>query len=295
MNVLELFCGACGGWSVGLEAAGLKTVAACEIIPWRRARFAYNFPHVKVYSDVQTLTAGRLRTDGVPHIGCLAGSPPCQDASAANSIKGGQGIDGERTGLFWEALRLVHELRPDWVLLENVPPLRTKGYDRIHDALEADGYACRALVVEAALAGAPHLRARVWIVANSPVLQRTAITRHQSNGYSAWIEKITADAEGIAGRRMVAASRHGRELESNSAPNVAVAESEQVGTAGQSWLDALEEWKSWNGGLARFDGMDDGIPKGMARKLLSAYGDAVVPIIPEIIGRAIMSANNPCR
>ena len=264
MNVLDLFSGACGGWSVGLEAAGLNTVAACEVIPWRRERYAYNFPHVKVYDDVRTLTAARLKADGIPHIDVVAGSPPCQDASSANTVKGGQGIDGERTGLFWQAVRLVQELRPDWVCLENVPPLRTKGYDRIHDALAAAGYTCRPFVVEAALAGAPHLRARVWIVANAKVLQRTSIARNKSNGHSARVE----------------------------APHVAVATSEQVGTVRQSWLDALEEWKSWNGGLARFDGMDDGIPKGMARELLSAYGDAVVPIIPEIIGRAIMSATH---
>lgn len=285
MNVLDLFCGACGGWSVGLEAAGFKTVAACEIISWRRARYSYNFPHVKVYDDVRTLTAERLKADNVPSINVLAGSPPCQDASAANSIKGGQGIDGERTGLFWEALRLVSELRPDWVLLENVPPLRTKGYDRIYDALEAAGYTCRPFVVEAALAGAPHLRARVWIIANSTMLQRPSIARDQSDRHSARLEENVAHAESGAGRSRSDFALAKSEIVCPT--HDSVTESEQVGSGGQSWLDSLEEWKSWNGGLARFDRMDDGIPKGMARELLSAYGDAVVPIIPEIIGRAI--------
>lgn len=289
MNVLDLFSGACGGWTVGLEAAGFNTVAACEVIPWRRARYSYNFPHVKVYDDVRTLTAKRLKADGIPRIDVVAGSPPCQDASAANSVKGGQGIDGERTGLFWQAVRLVQELRPDWVCLENVPPLRTKGYDRIHDALAAAGYTCRPFVVEAALAGAPHLRARVWIVANAKVLQRTSIARNKSNGHSARPSASDApDAEGRA--RWSRSDLAFPKSEIVCPTHDPVSASEQVGTGRQSWLDALEEWKSWNGGLARFDGMDDGIPKGMARELLSAYGDAVVPIIPEIIGRAILAA-----
>jgi DNA (cytosine-5)-methyltransferase 1 len=290
MNVLDLFSGACGGWSLGLHrAGGFRTVAACEVIPWRRQRFAFNFPNAKLYDDVQTLTADRLRTDGVGPIHVIAGSPPCQDASSANTVKGGQGIDGKRTGLFWEALRLVRELRPDWVFLENVPPLRTKGYDRIHNDLEANGYACRPLVVEAACAGAPHLRARVWIIANAKVLQWPSIARDQSDGHPERFEAANAaDAEELSGRCLGPATRHGRELEVRRAPNVTEPEGEQVGSTGQSWLDALEEWKSWNGGFACFDRMDDGLPKGMARELLSAYGDAVVPVIPEIIGRSVM-------
>ena len=262
MNVLDLFSGACGGWSLGLHRAGFTTVAACELVPWRRDRFGFNFPHVKLYDDVRTLTAERLLGDGIGRIDVVAGSPPCQDASAVNTVKGGQGIDGERTGLFWEALRLVRELRPDWVCLENVPPLRTKGYDRIHDALAADDYTCRPLVVEAACAGAPHLRARVWIIANAKVLQRPSIAWRQPDRYSESIE----------------------------APDAPDAAGEQVGSAGQSWLDALEEWKSWNGGIASLGRVDDGLPKGMARQLLSAYGDAVVPVIPELIGRSIRRA-----
>ncbi len=260
ITVLDLFSGACGGWSLGLHRAGFTTVAACEIDPWRRQRFAFNFPDAKLYDDVQTLTAERLLGDGIGRIDVVAGSPPCQDASSANSIKGGQGIDGARTGLFWEALRLVRELRPDWVCLENVPPLRTRGYDRIHDALEADEYAVRPLVVGAACAGAPHLRKRVWIIANAKVLQRPSIEGHQSNGNPT---ATIADAAEVAGR------------------------SRSDFPFAQSTLDG---WQDWNGGASHFERMDDGIPAGMARQLLSAYGDAVVPVIPEMIGRAIASA-----
>src|SRR5882724_9287460 len=133
MRALDLFCGAAGGWSLGLHRAGMTTVAACEIDPWRRERFARNFPDAKLYDDVRTLTADELRADGiVPDI--IVGSPPCQDASTANTS--GRGVDGERTGLFFEAVRLVDECRPRWAAFENVPGIRRRGIDRVLGKLE---------------------------------------------------------------------------------------------------------------------------------------------------------------
>lgn len=162
-TALDLFCGAAGGWSLGLHWAGVTTVAACEIDDWRRAVFAANNPGVKMYSDVRDVTAARLRSALGFLPDWIVGSPPCQDASCANIA--GRGVDGERTGLFFEAVRLVDECRPRWAILENVPGLRTRGADRVLAALEALGYACWPLVVGAWHAGAPHRRNRVWIIA----------------------------------------------------------------------------------------------------------------------------------
>ena len=163
---LDLFCGAAGGWSLGLHRAGIRTVAACEIDPWRRTVFSANNPGVRMYDDVRSLTADRLLADLGSLPDWIVGSPPCQDASYANA--GGRGVDGDRTGLFFEAIRLVGECRPTWVCFENVPGLRTRGADRVLAALEALGYACWPLVVGAVHAGAPHRRQRVWIVAHGP-------------------------------------------------------------------------------------------------------------------------------
>lgn len=165
-RVLDLFSGAAGGWSAGVERAGWRTVAACEIDPWRRAVFAAQHPGAVMYEDVRDVTAARLLADlgYLPDI--VVGSPPCQDLSAANSRGGG--IGGARSGLFWEWLRVVDEVRPDWACAENSPRLRTLGYDDIAAGLEAIGYACWPAVVGAADAGAPHLRRRVWIVARHP-------------------------------------------------------------------------------------------------------------------------------
>jgi len=164
-TVLDLFCGAVGGWSAGVERAGWRTVAACEIDPWRRAVFGAQHPGVVLYADVRDVTATRLRADlgYLPDV--VVGSPPCQDISAANSR--GTGIGGARSGLFWEWLRVIDEVRPDWACAENSPRFRALGYDDIAAGLEAIGYACWPLVVGADDAGANHRRKRVWVVARN--------------------------------------------------------------------------------------------------------------------------------
>ena len=162
-TVLTLFSGACGGWDLGMERAGYRVVAACEADPWRRAVLQRNFPNTKVYDDVRGLTAARLVADlgALPDV--IVGSPPCQDASLANTK--GRGVDGARTGLFFEFIRIVAECRPLWCCAENVPGLRTRGVDRVLSELEALDYACWPLVVGAGNAGAPHQRRRVFIMA----------------------------------------------------------------------------------------------------------------------------------
>ncbi|WP_258552111.1 DNA cytosine methyltransferase, partial [Paracoccus versutus] len=134
LRVLDLFSGAAGGWSLGLHRAGFITIAACEIVEWRRILYSENFPHVRLYADIRDLTAARLVSD----LGCLpdivVGSPPCQDISSANTK--GKGIEGERSGLYLEAVRLVGECRPRWFAFENSSNLRTRGADRLLDALD---------------------------------------------------------------------------------------------------------------------------------------------------------------
>ncbi|ABL71445.1 DNA cytosine methyltransferase [Paracoccus denitrificans] len=166
LHVLDLFSGAAGGWSLGLHRAGFMTIAACEIVEWRRILYSENFPHVRLYADIRDLTATRLVSD----LGCLpdivVGSPPCQDISSANTK--GKGIEGERSGLYLEAVRLVGECRPRWFAFENSSNLRTRGADRLLDALEALGYACWPCVVGAADIGANHVRKRSWLIGCDP-------------------------------------------------------------------------------------------------------------------------------
>lgn len=162
MRVLDLFCGAAGGWSLGMHRAGYRTVAACEIDPWRLSVFAANNPGVLMLEDVRDVSARSLRAalGYLPEV--IVGSPPCQDASVANHR--GKGTGGARTGLFSEFVRLVREIRPLWFAAENVPGLRARGADWIFSSLAAAGYATWPIVVGADDIGAPHERKRVWII-----------------------------------------------------------------------------------------------------------------------------------
>ena len=166
MRALDLFSAAAGGWSLGLHSAGFVTIAACEIIEWRRILYAENNPHVRLYEDVRSLTAARLVSD----LGCLpdiiVGSPPCQDISSANTK--GKGIEGERSGLYLEAVRLVADCRPRWFAFENSANLRTRGADRLLGELETIGYACEPCVVGADNVGANHVRKRSWLIGYDP-------------------------------------------------------------------------------------------------------------------------------
>ncbi|GAA2816923.1 DNA (cytosine-5)-methyltransferase 1 [Aminobacter aminovorans] len=168
LRVLDVFSAAAGGWSLGLHRAGFKTVAACESVAWRRVLYAQNNPGVLIYDDVCTLTADRLVRDigYLPDV--VVGSPPCQDISSANTK--GKGVEGERSGLYFEAIRIIGEVRPRWFALENSSNLRTRGADAVLAALEAIGYACWSYVVRAghgrggAGIGANHERPRSWLI-----------------------------------------------------------------------------------------------------------------------------------
>lgn len=179
MNVLSLFSGI-GAHDLGLERAGMRTVAFCESDPWCRAVLAKHWPGVPCFPDVR-----RLASADVPGpVDLVTGGFPCQDISVAGK---GEGLDGARSGLWFEYLRIVSELRPAWVLAENVPALRSRGFDTVAAGLESEGYAVRPVVVGAWAVGAPHRRDRVWIVArldHPDSLGRGQAERRRTEGHA---------------------------------------------------------------------------------------------------------------
>jgi DNA (cytosine-5)-methyltransferase 1 len=160
MNVLDLFSGI-GGFSLGLERAGMRTVAFCEVDPFCRQVLARHWPGVPCYDDVRSLTADRLLADGIaPDVIC--GGFPCQDISLAGA---GAGIDGDRSGLWREYARLIGELRPRYVIVENVTALLGRGLGKVLGDLAALGFDAEWDCLPASYVGARQLRDRVWIVA----------------------------------------------------------------------------------------------------------------------------------
>lgn len=153
---LSLFTGM-GLFDLGLEAAGWECVGRCEIIPWRRHWLDAMFSRVPLSEDIRAIGEPWLPAS----IDWVVGGFPCQDASLAGK---GAGLDGEKTGLWWEMHRVIGLVRPGGVLAENVPGLRARGLDRVLGSLEELGYTCRTFNIGAESVGAPHRRRRLFIV-----------------------------------------------------------------------------------------------------------------------------------
>lgn len=276
MRALDLFAGACGGWSLGLHRAGIPTVAACEIDPWRRAVYGRNNPGVRLYDDVRTLTADRLVRDlgFLPDV--VVGSPPCQDASSANAK--GKGVDGERTGLFFDAIRLVGECRPVWACFENSPGIRTRGVDRVLAGLEALDYAVWPVVVGAGDLGANHRRKRVWFVAADADFARLEV-REGKRGH-AFAEQPSAQRDIRADDRNP--DGHGRQR----------CERWRLGSDLSDPQGAVVEPRPspWAEGLPDLALVDDGPPLDVAlySAVVSAQGDTIIPEIAEAIARTML-------
>ena len=244
MNVLDLFSGI-GGFSLGLERAGFRTVAFCEIDPYCRRVLAKHWPEVPIYDDVRTVSADRLRADGIA-VDVICGGFPCQDISVAGN---GAGLAGERSGLWREYARIIGELRPRFVIVENVAALLSRGLEDVLGDLAALGYDAEWHCLSAGFIGLPQVRDRVWILAYSNQIRRETVCgiqagfTDQAGAFRQW-EQVE-----LRGTR----SGNARYLPTSRTCRVA-----------------------------------DGVPEGVDR--IGALGNAVVPQIPELIGRAILQS-----
>lgn len=156
LTVGSLFAGI-GGFDLGLERAGMKTAWFCEQNAYCQKVLAKHWPKVPCYDDVCEIGAHNVKS-----VDILAGGFPCQDIATAGK---GAGLAGARSGLWREFARLIGELRPSYVIVENVPALRRRGLHKVLQDLDACGYDAEWDGISAAAVGAPHLRDRLWIVA----------------------------------------------------------------------------------------------------------------------------------
>ena len=157
-------CSGIGAFGIAAAHAGFQTAAFCEIEEYPRRVLARHFPKAYIHDDLKTLTGDTLRGAGIDGIDLFSGGFPCQDICTAGS---GGGLDGKRSGLWFEQLRLIRETRPLFVVAENVSALKTRGADTVLAGLEEAGYTAGAFVVGAWATGAPHGRERVWVVAHA--------------------------------------------------------------------------------------------------------------------------------
>jgi DNA (cytosine-5)-methyltransferase 1 len=154
----SLFAGI-GGIDLGLERAGMVCKWQVEIDDYATRVLAKHWPNVPRFRDVRSVGVHNL-----PAVDLLCGGFPCQDISSAGKRAG---ITGERSGLWGEFARIICELRPRYVLVENVSALLHRGIDRVLGDLSALGFDAEWHCIPAAAVGAPHIRDRVYIVANA--------------------------------------------------------------------------------------------------------------------------------
>ncbi len=248
LRVLDLFSGI-GGFSLGLErTGGFETVAFCEIEEFPRRVLAKHWPEVPCYYDVRELTADKLAADGIS-VDVITGGFPCQDVSIAGR---GRGIDGSRTGLWREVIRLASELSPKFIVLENVAKIRSRGLEHLLIALDEVGYDAEWHCIPAAHVGAPHRRDRLWIIANR---KRDALS---SNAY--FLRPHSEDLH--IGRNAEFCNQQER-------------------------VSGSVAWWSAEPPVER---VVDGTPTKLDVARIRAIGNAVVPFIPEMIGRSILAA-----
>lgn len=161
MNVLSLFAGI-GGLDLGLERAGFQVVGQVEIDPYCQRVLAKHWPEVPRHDDVRTAAAW-WRSVRRPRVDVIAGGFPCQPASYAGLRRG---TDDERW-LWPDMADVIDDIEPEWVLGENVPGLRTRGLTDVLGDLAGLGYRARTGVVSACEMGAPHPRARLFVLAHA--------------------------------------------------------------------------------------------------------------------------------
>jgi DNA (cytosine-5)-methyltransferase 1 len=179
VNELALFAGA-GGGILGGHLLGWRTVCAVEFDPYARDVLLARqndgcLPTFPVWDDVRTF-------DGRPWRGAVdvvSGGFPCQDISAAGK---GAGIGGARSGLWREMARIVGEVQPRFVWVENSPMLVGRGLGLVLLDLAAMGFSARWGVVGACDAGFPHIRERVWILAHAVPLWERRDWQHGEMG-----------------------------------------------------------------------------------------------------------------
>ena len=165
MKILDLFSGI-GGFSLGLERAGFKTVAFCEIDKYCQLILKQHWEGVKIYHDVREITRQKYEQDGLELPEIITGGVPCQPFSVAGQKKGTK----DNRHLWPEMFRVIKDFNPRWIIVENVRGIINIEdgvvFESVYTDLANEGYQTQSFIIPASGVGAPHRRERVWIIAH---------------------------------------------------------------------------------------------------------------------------------
>ncbi len=279
MNHGSLFSGI-GGFDLAAEWMGWNNVFHCEWNPFGQQVLKHHFPNSISYHDI-------TKTDFTIHEGAvdiLTGGFPCQPYSTAGKRLG----KADERHLFPEMLRCIKEVKPRWIIGENVRGLVNWNgglvFNEVYDDLEREGYEVQSFLIPAAGVGAPHQRYRIWFVAyNDTNSNSWGLERSNKKGwnseYAKW-ENGTTSQENVANSKSIRQeyALENRELEGRRfrKPNE------------RNFWDSFPSKPPICGG-------DDGLPKELdnitfskwRQESIKAYGNAIVPQVAHQIFKAI--------
>lgn len=280
MNVLDLFSGI-GGFSLGLERAGMKTVAFCEIDRHARKVLKKHWPDIPIYEDVR-----KIKGTDFENIDLICGGFPCQDISVAGGKRGFKDEHGNRTrsGLWKEFKRVIKEIKPRYALIENVANLRNIGLNQVIKDLWTIGYGCEWHIISARSVGAPHLRERIWIIAYPTSKGLEGYNERRSSFETIQKKKLSFFSHNNASAELTNAnmSRFWQPFASEEEKS-------------QWWTEATSCFSSWWETEPTICRVDDGLPSRLDKnrsERIKQLGNSVVPQIVEFIGKEILKYEN---
>lgn len=263
----SLFAGV-GGFDLGFERAGLICKWQVEIDDYANRVLAKHWPHVRRWPDVRTWPQA-----DTPAVEVIAAGFPCQDISYAGK---GAGLEGERSGLFFEVIRVVRELRPRCVVLENVAALLNRGLDRVLGELAEIGFDAEWHCIPAAAVGAPHIRDRIFVL---------AYARHGTLADGTWGPRSEQQPKTPKRKQL------GRDGEARQLADAKSADD----WCRQRWPIAGQGTELGEGGFGgrgpwatepAVGRVADGVPNRVDR--LRCLGNAIVPQVGELVGKRLM-------
>ena len=269
LKVLDLFAGI-GGFSLGLEATGgFETVAFVEIDSYCRKVLRKHWPDAQIHADVTKFNGKPFRNS----VDVITGGFPCQDISSAGSRAG---IKGGRSGLWYEYLRLIREIRPRWTVIENVTNLLSGGkglwFEEILRGLWQIRLNAEWHCIPASAIGAPHRRDRVWIIC------RNTYCGHDSKEQARYAQDTNSERN--CGRKTPVADTDSSRLAQRLFTENGFRNLRQEGQATPSG-----SWWTVEPNMGR---MANGVPRRVDR--LRCLGNAIVPQIATLIGEAILAS-----
>lgn len=275
MKFISLFAGI-GGFDLGLERAGMQCVGQVEINPFCQRVLAHHWPEVKRIGDIRNVNGTEFGA-----VDLVCGGFPCQPFSHAGKRRGKE----DDRYLWPEMLRVIKAYRPAWVLGENVAGIVSMALDTVLSDLEAQGYQCEAFIIPACAVDAKHERKRVYIVARR---RCEAMDDTESRRCGFWNASHVRTVK--------------RDVNTPADAGEIVADTERVDGNGtrfdsgsilgqRSRTTEIQQPCRWlpEPGVGR---VANGVPGRVDR--LRSLGNAVVPQVVEVIGRAIRRAHIVC-